>query len=82
MTTMIETQPIMNATSVDASLKLAIENPAELIVTIEEVNRILEIGCMLLSVLNEEEIQQLKSVPKKICVSFNQLAEIGNTGVS
>jgi Asp-tRNA(Asn)/Glu-tRNA(Gln) amidotransferase C subunit len=51
-------------------------------VTIEDINRLLEVGRFLLSVLTEDETQQLTSVLNNICLSVDQLAEIGNTSVS
>jgi hypothetical protein len=51
-------------------------------ITKEDVNRLLEVGRLLLSVLSEEEIQQLSSAQNEIQVTIDQYAEIGNTGVS
>lgn len=51
-------------------------------ITIEDVNHLLEVGCMLLSVLSEEEVQQLTSLLNNTYTSVDQLAEMGNTGVS
>jgi hypothetical protein len=51
-------------------------------IAIEDVNRLLEVGRMLLSVLSEEEIQQLASLLNNTYISVDQFAEIGNTGVS
>ena len=47
-------------------------------VTIEEVNRVLEVGRMLLSVLTEEEIEELQEI-----LSIQKTEEeIGNTRVT
>jgi hypothetical protein len=51
-------------------------------ITVEDVNRLLEVGRLLLSVLTEDEIQQLTTVLNNTYISIDQLAEIGNTGVS
>jgi hypothetical protein len=51
-------------------------------ITAEEVNRILEVGRLLLSVLTKDEIEQLNSLLTENRIPFVQLAEIGNTGDS
>lgn len=50
----------------------------QVIVTIEDVNRVLEIGRLLFSVLTEEEIVELQ----KILNGSTEQVEIGNTGVT
>jgi hypothetical protein len=47
-------------------------------VTIEEVNRVLEVGRMLLSVLTEEEIEELQEILSRQEADQN----IGNAGVT
>jgi len=47
-------------------------------VTIEDVNRVLEVGHLLFSVLTEEEIEELQ----KILNDSSKQAEIGNAGVT
>ena len=47
-------------------------------VTIEEVNRVLEVGRMLLSTLTEEEIEELQEILSRQKADQN----IGNTGVT
>ena len=47
-------------------------------VTIEDVNRVLEVGRMLLSVLSEEEIE----VIQELLIRDESKNEIGNTGVT
>ena len=47
-------------------------------VTIEDVNRVLEVGRLLLSVLTEEEIEELQVILSK----QKSREEIGNTGVT
>ena len=47
-------------------------------VTIEEVNRVLEVGHLLLSVLTEEEIEELQVILSR----QKSGEEIGNTGVT
>lgn len=59
-------------------------------VTIEEVNRVLEVGRLLLSVLTPEELEQLQQLLNNQSIDslFNTTtastadAEIGNTGVT
>ena len=51
-------------------------------ITKEEVNRLLEVGRLLLSVLTKEEIEQLASIQDKNFIPVDQFEEIGNTGVS
>jgi hypothetical protein len=52
--------------------------PTESQVTVEEVNRVLEIGHLLFSVLTEEEIAELH----RILNSPSDEGELGNTGVT
>ena len=47
-------------------------------VTIEDVNRVLEVGRLLLSVLSEEEIEALQ----ELLIRDESKNEIGNTGVT
>ena len=47
-------------------------------VTIEDVNRVLEVGRLLLSVLSEEEIE----VIQELLIRDESKNEIGNTGVT
>ena len=47
-------------------------------VTIEDVNRVLEVGRLLLSVLSEEEIE----VIQELLIRDEYKNEIGNTGVT
>jgi hypothetical protein len=47
-------------------------------VTIEEVNRVLDVGRLLLSVLTEEELEELKRFLK----DDSWVDEIGNAGVT
>lgn len=47
-------------------------------ITVEDVNRLLEIGRLLFSVLTPEEIEALQAEFAKYCAS----EEIGNTGDS
>lgn len=60
------------------SQKTDTERPTEHQVTIEEVNRVLEVGRLLLSVLTEEEIAELQ----RVLNGSSDGAEIGNTGVT
>ena len=46
--------------------------------TVEDVNRVLEVGRMLLSVLTEEEIEELQEILSRKIADQN----IGNTGVT
>ena len=65
----------------------SISDPALSEVTVEEVNRILDVGRLLLSVLTKEELQEIQafylgraqpSIPINQPISH----EIGNTGVT
>jgi hypothetical protein len=47
-------------------------------VTIEDVNRVLEVGHLLLSVLSEEEIEALQ----ELLIKDESKNEIGNTSVT
>lgn len=53
------------------------QHPTEPQVMIEEVNRVLEVGCLLLSVLTEEELEELR-----IALNGALRNEIGNAGVT
>ena len=46
--------------------------------TIEDVNRVLEVGRLLLSVLTEEEIEELQEILSRQKAE----EEIGNTGIT
>jgi hypothetical protein len=54
------------------------KRPTEHRVTIEEVNRVLEVGRLLFSILTEEEVAELQ----RILNSPVDENEIGNTGVT
>ena len=47
-------------------------------VTIEEVNRVLDVGRLLLSVLTQEEVEELQNAS----TDHSRVKEIGNTGVT
>jgi hypothetical protein len=47
-------------------------------VTVEDVNRVLDVGSLLFSVLTEEEIQELQ----RILNGVSEVEEIGNGGVT
>jgi hypothetical protein len=56
-------------------------------VSVEEVNRILEVGRLLLSVLTTEELEELGALgelffPKRSLAELSSASEIGNTGVT
>lgn len=55
------------------------QNPSQDPVTVDEVNRVLEVGQLLLSVLTPEEIEELQAL--LIGEPFTEL-EIGNTDVT
>ena len=57
-------------------------NDVHQVVTIEEVNRLLDLGRILLSILTEEEIEQFNAILAEDRIPQKQLAEIGNTGVT
>jgi hypothetical protein len=52
--------------------------PGKYTVTVEDVNRVLEVGQLLFSVLKEEEIQELQ----RILNGVSEIEEIGNAGVT
>lgn len=54
------------------------KRPAENQVTIEEVNRVLEVGRLLLSVLTEEEIEEFQNA----LINLFDTQEVGNAGVT
>jgi len=61
--------------------KFDIDSSTKLNVTLQDVNRVLEAGQLLLSVLTEEELKDLKFLSQ----TENQLemdSEIGNAGVT
>lgn len=61
------------------------ERPSQPIVTIDEVNRVLEVGRLLLSVLTQDELEELQAL---LCGEPYPFPEdsvnpgIGNTGVT
>jgi hypothetical protein len=65
--------PILLEEDMDAALNIKVQ--AEKQITIEEVNRLIDIGRLLFSVLTTEEIEELQTV-------FSNQKEIGNTGDS
>ena len=60
------------------SQKTDYKPPTETQVTIEEVNRVLEVGRLLFSVLTEEEITELQ----RILNGSSEITKIGNAGVT
>jgi hypothetical protein len=54
------------------------QSPTELRATIEEVNRVLEVGRLLLSVLTQEELEELQNA----LIDLSDAQEIGNAGVT
>ena len=61
--------------------KFDIDSSTKLNITLQDVNRVLEAGQLLLSVLTEEELKDLKFLSQ----TENQLemdSEIGNAGVT
>jgi hypothetical protein len=71
-------------------VKAAQTDTTKLIVTVNEVNRVLDVGRLLLSVLSPQELDQLQQllgnqVAKGLFtppVTSESEAEIGNTGVT
>lgn len=61
------------------------ERPTEPTVTVEDVNRVLEVGCLLLSVLTQEEMEEIQALlygePYPLPEDSVKL-EIGNMGVT
>ena len=55
-------------------------------VTLEDVNRVIEVGQLLLSVLTEEELKELNQLlgqtPIKVLIGKSSKAYIGNSGIS
>lgn len=60
------------------SKKTGQQSPTELRATIEEVNRVLEVGRLLLSVLTQEELEKLQNA----LIDLSEAQEIGNAGVT
>jgi len=60
------------------SKKTGQQSPTELRATIEEVNRVLEVGRLLLSVLTQEELEELQNA----LIDLSEAQEIGNAGVT
>ena len=57
--------------------------PTEPQVTIEEVNRVLEVGSLLRSVLTEEELEELQSMLSETKdLQSQEEQQIGNAGVT
>ena len=54
------------------------QNPTELQATIEEVNRVLEVGRLLMSVLTQEELDELQDA----LTDRSDPQGIGNAGVT
>ena len=54
------------------------KRPTDNQVTIEDVNRVLEVGRLLLSVLTEEELKNLQ----KVLNTSGNTSKIGNAGVT
>jgi hypothetical protein len=65
-------------------VKTSAENKVEKKVTVDEVNRVLELGSLLLSVLTPEEIAKLQDLPydEVISDSLHDEIKIGNIGVT
>jgi hypothetical protein len=59
----------------EENTQLRLINPK---VTIEDVNRVLEVGRLLLSVLTKEELEELQHVINDL----SEAQEIGNAGVT
>ena len=65
--------------------KSSVECPKDPVVTVEEINRVLEIGRLLLSVLTQEEMEELQALLCGEPYPFPEdivKPEIGNTGVT
>jgi hypothetical protein len=60
------------------SERLAIQSAEYTEITVEDVNRLLEVGRILASVLTKEELEQLQENLSR----QSAILEIGNTGVS
>jgi hypothetical protein len=54
------------------------KRPTDQQVTVQEVNRVLEVGRLLLSVLSKEELEELRSLLAKNLAD----TKIGNVGVT
>ena len=59
----------------ESNLNIKKTNPA---IMIEDVNRVLDVGRFLLSVLTEEEVGELKRIINEVLL----VGEIGNAGVT
>ena len=70
------------------SVRVSESDPALPTVTVDEVNRVLEVGRILLAVLTPEELDQLRQIMSSQVVdklnanSLLSKAESGNTGVT
>jgi hypothetical protein len=65
------------------TVKTVVESPAEPTEMIDEVNRVLEVGRLLLSVLMPEELEELQGLLYGEWVSDNHdMSPIGNTIVT
>ena len=68
--------------------RVSISDPALPMMTVEEVNRVLEVGRILLAVLTPQELDQLQQIMSSQMVdelnisSLYSEAELGNTGVT
>jgi len=68
--------------------RVSISDPALPMMTVEEVNRVLEVGRILLAVLTPQELDQLQQIMSSQMVdelnisSLFSEAELGNTGVT
>jgi len=68
--------------------RVSISDPALPMMTVEEVNRVLEVGRILLAILTSEELDQLlQTMSNRVVDELNisslySEAEIGNTGVT
>jgi hypothetical protein len=68
--------------------RVSISDPALPMMTVEEVNRVLEVGRILLAILTSEELDQLRQTMSNRVVdelnisSLFSEAELGNTGVT
>jgi hypothetical protein len=68
--------------------RVSISDPALPMMTVEDVKRVLEVGCILLAVLTPQELDQLQQIMSSQMVdelnisSLLSEAELGNTGVT
>jgi hypothetical protein len=70
------------------TVKPALESPVEPNVTIDEVNRVLDVGHILLTALTTKEMDQVmkllsnQSINSLLTAQLSSVPEIGNTGVT